>query len=549
MSRLYQERLAFLLILLVIVFGCLILSGTLFSGPRMEDENQIYKLQMEFEEWGFATTLKEELLSRFEMRRLVPLYCIQKVGLAYLFGTNLMGWHIYTGLLGVLSGFSLFLFAGELKFDLVASALFSLLSIVGEQSVLWWRLLQGEGIGLALSSVGLYLLTRGYARKRKRLEWLGLLFFLMASLCKESFILLLPAVGLFRLLLPLHDDENKKITDALGENRWYLVSVGVLFLLFIGTIKYGLGTTSFVYTGWRGYDSEQFARILGQYQDIINLPLLAALPLLVVIAFILSLNRREWTARKLARQLYLPASFFVLVTLPQLLLYMSSGFVNQGEEADYERYLIPCLLGIAFLTAVLLNLTKTAVGPRPFYVVAVALLSLQLVLKTQDAYGKAEEYAAYVDVTGQWFEAIAKNVESNEDVVIVFINGERNREYAIQAALRVYYIMNQGYGYEKIYFSPLPDRPTIEEARLHLMQRDTRYFAQRMRAVDEIRGKKGPGGIMVLNWGKFKRETEPVASMLEGAFIAMNRGWIDFQGYGRTVNGHGHITYVRKREP
>lgn len=55
-------------------------------------------MQIEFEENGFVRVLGDELRDRFTMQRLVPVYSIQKIILARLFGGNVVAWSFYTGL-------------------------------------------------------------------------------------------------------------------------------------------------------------------------------------------------------------------------------------------------------------------------------------------------------------------------------------------------------------------------------------------------------------------------------------------------------------------
>ena len=74
----------------LIVFGILIATGNFTTGPRIADDNQIYKLQIEFAEDSFSRVLANELKNRIEMGRLVPVYCLQKVVQARLFGGNLV---------------------------------------------------------------------------------------------------------------------------------------------------------------------------------------------------------------------------------------------------------------------------------------------------------------------------------------------------------------------------------------------------------------------------------------------------------------------------
>ena len=135
----------------LVIFGTLISTGQLTDGPRIADDNQIYRLRIEFAERGFFPVLATELSDRFHnMRRLCPVYSVQKVVQTRLFGGNLFIWSMATGLLGVCTAGLLYWFFRLCHGTVLASVTFALVTILGEQFVVWYRLLHGEGVGMLL---------------------------------------------------------------------------------------------------------------------------------------------------------------------------------------------------------------------------------------------------------------------------------------------------------------------------------------------------------------------------------------------------------------
>lgn len=538
-------NIGFLITLTVLIFGVLHLSGNLDVGPRMADENQIFKQQFELEEFGFMETLSRELSSRFKMKRLVPVYCIQKVVLSKVFGTNIFLWSIYAGILSVISGFLLFYIGRLLNFGVLASVFLSLITIIGEQSVLWWRILQGESIGLLWFSVGLVMLIVGYKKYNKKLEYGSILAFILASISKESFILMLPAVGIFRLALPIFYDQKFEWQKELKKNLPFLIALGGSCIALIGIIKYGLGTTSFQYTGWRGFNAEQFSRILTQFAEITNLKYFILFPILFGVLIKLEWKKITDNTQLISNKIWLAIAMLIVISLPQLLLYMSSGFYNFQAEANYTRYLVPCMLGLSFLIALFVDILQKSATVKFYALILAAIVVFQLMDKLSDAYKESVEYGMHSKYITQWFDTISNNVPTDENVTIVFLNGAQGG-YSLQAALRVFYILSKGHDYENVYFTPFPKQPTFEEQYPNIVQRDTKYHSKKMRTTNEIKGKESLGGVMILNWGALKNIKGTVASELEKAFIQENRGWFNPNKYRRVVNRNGHISYYIK---
>jgi len=544
-----KEIISVLLGMIVLVFGYLMISKNLYSGPRIADENQIFKLQIELQEDGFFLTLKNEITSRLGMKRLVPVYNIQKIFFAKFFGPNMFLWSSYSGLLGALSGLLLYVFGRRIGFSITTSLVFSLITILGEQSALWWRILHGEGIGLVLFSLGLCLLAPNRASLKSQIG--SVLCFTLAALSKESFILALPAAVLMKVSLPFIIGERPSFKELIKTNIVYSSSLAVICMALILIIKLGLGTTSFQYTGWVGFDMDKFVAIVGQYSATTNFLLVVGILFggLVIQNFFLK-KSSQWSLNVFAVNLGPAIIFFLLLTTPQLLLYMSSGFENNGSEANYERYLIPCLLGYSFLVASIVHLQEEFNSYKIIYYLILLVPAIHTYTKSGIALDRAIEYEKNTAVNEQWFRSVVDNVSKDDNVVVSFLNGARGG-YSLQAALRVYYILNQGYGLTNVYFSPFPEKPTIEETKEHIVQNDTRRHVGLLKLDKEIEDKNSVKAVMVLNWGKVvtnnPNEKLIVSNLLEMKFMEKNSSWINEKTYVRIPNDNKHISYIKKR--
>ena len=374
-----------------IIFGLLISTGQITNGPEIVDDNQIFKLQIELSERGFFGTLATELSDRYyNMRRLCPVFGIQKVIQARLFGGSMVAWSIGTGLIGVLTAGLLYWFFRLCHGTVLASLAFALVVIVGGQFVLWWRLLHGEGVGLLVLSAALVVMMFEVRTAKWRYEIAFALLLTASALSKESFILAMPAVMMLKVWMTWR--ERKVSFRAALRASWFsIVCSSVTFLVALATILGVLGKTTFSYAGWTGFDGQKFAGMVLEYSSITSIWLLPLLVFMLMIAWQLE-GRRDAprvrpkprrsqkrasgtrdtkgdgveveTPRRMAAWSQRPSSslamaivFCLLMTIPQLLLNMNTGMLNTNS-IHFGRYIVPCIVGYSFLIAELIRLIQ-----------------------------------------------------------------------------------------------------------------------------------------------------------------------------------------------
>jgi len=493
----------------IIVFGILVGTGHLTDGPQMVDDNQIYKLQIEFAETGFFHVLGLELRDRFNMRRLVPVYSVQKVVQARLFGGNLAAWSIATGLVGVCSAGLLYWFFRMCDGTILAALAFALISVVGEQSVLWWRMLHGEGIGMLLFSAALVLMAFEVRTGKRRYEIAFAVLTTLAMLSKESFILTIPSVLLLKVWLTSRQ-RDIALLEAAHKSWLSICWLSAMFIAALAIVKLVFATTTFNYAGWTGFDATTFEDIVRQYVQITNFELLVLLSLIFLSVQMFQRppantskpaaqhRERKHRKRKVVRDelppwaqrpsasLTMALVFFLLLTVPQLLLYMRTGMLNTNA-GHFGRYILPCILGYAFLIAEFVRLIQQeSKGHRAFTLLLTAGLCISVFDKGAVAYSEALAYANISRTTDMWFDSVVANTAEDSPIVLVFVNGmtKKAKRRSIETALRVYYILSQAYDRANVYYCPVPREPTIEESRLALENANTRHHARNMRTVE-----------------------------------------------------------------
>ena len=553
-----------LLISVLLMTGFILFTGHVSDGPQMIDDNQIYKLQMDFDELGFPQVLSNEVTDRLQMRRLFPVFSIQKIMQARVFGGNMTVWSLYTGLVGGIVAGLLYYFFRLCHGTVLASAAFALICVIGEQSVVWWRLVHGEGIGMLYFSLALVMMAQSVRSQSRVFDVLFLIFLSLASFCKESFILVSPAVLFLKLWLTVRE-HHVSIQQALRQN-WFLIAwFAVLMVTQLAIIKFVFATTKFEYTGWMGFDFEKFQAMVRQYSGLTNVWLLAFLLVLpwVVWSFtpgssepesrsVRKKSNREkspdpllWTTRPWV-SVAMAAVFCLLMTIPQLLLYMSSGMLNENS-GHYGRYIFPAIIGYAFLVAEVIRLIQqTWPANRWITGLVVLALAVSLVDKGWTAVEEASDFAVYSSQTDSWFREVAEATDPDDPIVLAYRSNTVNA-YSIQVALRVYYILNRCYDRGNVYFCLIPPEPTIEESLDKLVQDDTRRHARRMRTVDQL--ESDPAVVMVLNWGPQNFGPNiPAVAELDGWLYQKERHWFNIDRYERVVHPLNHLTYFLKDE-
>lgn len=319
----------------VLVFGVVGVTGTLTSGFHLVDD------------WEFAKYLDWMTLENrslwdclckavgFDLTlRFRPLYYINRVLAAYVFGINLTAMSVVKAAEIVVALTALYYCARRMKCNMVYAALFSLTVMVGYQSAVWWKLGPQESYGIMMFAVGFLFLLKWLSTDKRRYAVIsGAAFFLM-SIYKESFILLLPFVGLYVLYVQM---QGGRVTisglwNAVKRRLPYLFFIGFIFAAELFLILFVIGANNYSYVGLdKSMTLDAYVRVWStaagnNMKWYLRFGVLMGLILLTY-----------WEhSRKLGWEILLTAA----IILPQCITYSKTGLE--------ERYLLPCVLGYAF---------------------------------------------------------------------------------------------------------------------------------------------------------------------------------------------------------
>lgn len=377
------------------VFGVTIVMGTLTSGFHLVDDWELAKYvdRMTLDGISLWDCLKEavgfDLTLRFR-----PLYYINRVLTAYVFGINLTAVSVVKAAEIVAALAALYYCARQMKCNAVYAALFSLTVMVGYQSAVWWKLGPQESYDIMMFAVGFYFLLKWLSTNRRGYAFASFAALFFMSVYKEPFILLLPFVGLYVLYREM---DGRKVTipnlwAAARKRLPYLLAIGILFCAEIFLIVFVIGVNNYSYVGLD--ESVSLDQYIQVWSDAAhgNLKWYVRFGVLMGLVFLTYWEQ----AKKLGWEILLTAA----VIVPQCISY--------GKTALEERYILPCVFGYAFFFVIVGCNFRPLSGKRRIAYMLCLLLMLA-------AHGRVTlREAQYFTYRG---ESVKKMMEDTLDLV------------------------------------------------------------------------------------------------------------------------------------
>lgn len=340
--------------LMTILFTALVLGvtiglGTMFSGWHYVDDHEILEWTNPLRS-GKRTLLQEAtiLFPRDYDVRFRPLYYPIRLLTFLVVGDNLVIYEALKAIEAILGMVLLYYVGKTCGGSVSASLLFSLLSMTGYQSAIWWKLGPQEPQGVIYFAAGMLLLNL-YLKTGKRflsvLSWISLLI-----MCnwKESFIVLMPFVILYVVYRSMPEEGTllNRVLSGVRAHIVYLVASAVMLVVIIGIIVFVVGTNNSSGAGI-GVSPRT---ILSSYQWAFTHDLKYYYAVTLVLSAILL---TYWdTLKSMWREILLFAAFIG----PNLLIY--------GKEAMAERYLIPSSIGWGLFYVIMVHRRQILSGKR-----------------------------------------------------------------------------------------------------------------------------------------------------------------------------------------
>lgn len=425
-----KEALLIWSIFAVLVFGVVIITGTITSGFHLVDDWQFAEYVDRIAADGFAVCLKEALERDFILR-FRPLYFINRVITAAVFGINLTAISTMNAIEIIVAMGSLYYCARHMHCNVVYSILFALTVMVGYQSAVWWKLGPQESYGIMLFSCGFLLLLNWLQTGKKYQGCLSMIFFVLASIYKESFMVMLPFVMLYIVYdgIKSQDITIANLWSVIKKKLLYLSILAIVLIVELCLMVFVVGVNNYSYVG---LDS---TITLSEYCDIWSEVFRTDLKWYFrfgVLFIMIALTYWE-QLKKLKLEILLALS----VMVPQFVIYSKSGIT--------ERYILPWVFGFAYFFAVVCCNWKALSGKRRI----VYMLGLWLMLAANARAMLIE--ANYFTYRGNSVQTMLDTTlrytqEAGEDVKVLSCLTSNT-----EANLTMKYWMRL-HGYEEVYY-------------------------------------------------------------------------------------------------
>lgn len=347
----FKKDISSILFFILFWIGLLIFTGNIPSHYHFIDDHQIITLNKQLNNSGVISVAIKSVKDD-HLFRLRPLFSVHYVFLTKLFGMNITAWSVYFAILGVLTSFFLFKFLSILNFTFIQSILFSLLTLTGVQSVIWYQFADAENLGMFFLSLSLLFLAKSIYSEKYILFYkiFFILSLLLSALCKESFILMIPAV-LFLYLWQYSKKKSLTILKSVKDNLAVTVIplLAVISLLFIIVFFIGIDKT-----GQTGVDNKimslKFLREFFYTLRYSTYFLIILFGIFILIDFKISGSEKILSKDfflKIVNEFLSITILFFLIIIPQFTLYYKSGM--------RDRYFLPFIIGFSFFIIFLIK--------------------------------------------------------------------------------------------------------------------------------------------------------------------------------------------------
>jgi hypothetical protein len=480
--------------------------------------------------------------------RFRPFYWAHRRLMLAVMGTNFTAMSIYIGFLAVFTSFFLFLFMKKNGFSVVESVLFVSLTLLGEQAAIWWRLGNNETLGMLMLSIALLFMVLSTSarqkRKKIRCEILFVLFVILASWSKESFILIIPALVFWKIWLTwqkkheqsLQTPDNSKPTTkvtlitAVKENLIPGILLLLVCLLELVHVIKNVGTTKIVYAGYEGFQITNFVKT--GLQGFMAVHGWAILVLLVILclrrpgggAGSPGLLWRRIFSKRTCKNFSLNQVFWAvvlagLIVAPQIVLYMKSGMM--------ERYLLPGIMGYTFLMVVLLRYIRETGGKKVVIIIAVLLLAVISLQQLRVTRYTAIGFASEGKQINAWLQSIEQNTRE-QDLILVITHMQKH--YEASFSLKAYLDMKSNRKNTLFYPAHLQAKSTKS---LFWKELNKHFFSQ-------FKG-------FTLENSKDRNRFQAILVFpgLEEKFLKASSHWFNPVQYKRYTHSGGYVSYYK----
>lgn len=415
--------------ILVSVFLFLFMTKTVVSGFHFVDDHEIIKIKSELQNNDlFYVALRWVKEDIFNNTRFRPVYYVVRVLQTKIFGSDFILWSLFYGFLCFIALVFSYLGMRNFKFSINESIVFLIVVFVGPQCSVWWRLGPGESLGMTLLSLSFYFMSKPRSNQYYTLNnSLFILFLILASLIKESFIIIIPAFIFLKIWIE-KESIWSSLKESLLKNIILLVPL-IIMILEIIIILFCVGT------GYAGLNSALIEKLsasistfIGFISTYLNLIIAG-----VIILFISLFNKKN--SYKIDFSSFI---FFLLILVPNIILYSGTGM--------NKRYLLPAAFGLGFFVVTVIS----RINIKGFFKenIALTVIVVSFLPNMVKSTHEAIDFSKDGFNTNRLLEAIPVNNKSEIDALLIT---DPVYFYELSVSLKTYLFYEKKielYGYE-----------------------------------------------------------------------------------------------------
>lgn len=406
--------------------------GTLFSGYHLVDDQNYINIHKGILSNGLKEQLVRTMRGDFRLR-FRPLWSFFRVLDTYFFMDSYGILSLKNALVITTSSAFFFYYARRKGVSRSYASLFGLITFLGGQSAVLWRLGPQEPVGLLLFSMAL-VATDLLAKKKSFIRSCFFVFTLiLLTLQKEAFLACMPAfyLLLFSSFLREREEEKLSLFRLMGSFILkYIIEIVLCVATLLAEVYFiatKVGLNSIGYAGFSAEDGIMY--YVEEIMDIFRGPFLPYL--LILFGFCLFLQqvfkKEDWNRAELFEIL-----FPVYIIVVQIILHAKSGM--------WERYLIPGVVGVAYIVIIIAH--KSFSGNRRIYFVYLELLLIFLLNRAWGVPAAAKDFALQSQNFEELVGDILANVPADADILLCSDPASYEVDYSFSLYLDYYH----GYG-------------------------------------------------------------------------------------------------------
>lgn len=415
------------------VFGIMLAMGTMTCGWHLTDDHEFLDILYQVKAAGRSFwDMAVEYTSRDISFRFRPIYMPTRVFSVWMFGENLLLYYIMKALETFISCIFLYYVGKGVGNSKLAAFLFALVSLIGYQSVAWWKLGTHEMQGVLLLSISLLTLQWWMKTGKRIWEIISIIGAILMMLYKESFLALAPFVMLFTVYYDFLINKAEKTWENLWETIKkrisYLLAIGVAFALLAGYFVFGIGIGGYHMSGdgTGGLIASYMSGILGSMEENLKWYVRFGALFVAVLLTYWDELKKNWA------EMLLICAF----VLPQIVIYGNVGFSG--------HYLLPLTIGFAaWFVLWAWNFKPLRRKRRAIYLLGILLL---LAANGRVALREADYFRFRGEGITAAFETIYELTQEKEDVKVLScfdLNSEANSTLHL-------WLLNRGF--DELYF-------------------------------------------------------------------------------------------------